>query len=261
MKKENLMKKIRYNKFRMQEISIILIISILSALLYWIWQTPNVLFIANLVILILIVVKAKFSYFSMKALIMNYILFAVFFQYNTGESYGILEVSPIQLYYFKINLLIYIYNCISYLWISNTRTLENEKELLNQNYTEGKFSVYFCCFVAIATAIIAFPGLPFSQEYLKNRFVGLLQGSAWNHLSVVCLLFLLPNFRKNHFVKITYAFVIFWFISHYERVDVIGLLLFCSVFLLARKKEIKIKSYFIIRNNRNIVCIYDGIYR
>lgn len=240
-------------------LTITIVLSLITFIIYNILKTPNVLFFTNIVMLILILIKAKFSYFSMKTLVINYILFAVFFQYNTGESYGILEVSTIELNYFLINFLILLYNIISYIWICCLNVLINEKELLNDNFEIGKLSTYFCCLLAIVTAIIAFPGMPFNENYVSNRFVGLLQGNAWNHISIVCLLFVLPNFKKNHFVKFTYLFVIFWFISHYERVDIIGLLFFCFVYILARKKKIKLKTY-IIFGIIALVCVFTMVY-
>ena len=244
---------------KFQSIILITVVALITYITYCIFNTPNVLFISNILMLILIIYKAKFSYFSMKAAVMNYILFAVFFQYNTGESYGILQVSEIELNYFFMNLLIFIYNIISYLWISCSKVLINEKELLSDNFEIGKLSTYFCCILAIATAIIAFPGMPFSENYVSNRFVGLLGGSAWNHISMVSLLFVLPNFKKNHFVKLTYAFVIFWFVSHYERVDIIGLLFFCFIYVLARKKHIKMRTYIIVAIIA-LICIFMMVY-
>lgn len=218
-------------------------ITILTIILYLIFKTPIVIFIANMILMLLIIIKAKFSYFSMKTILINYVLVAVCFQYLTGTSYGILENSPIDLHFFEINILIYSYNLVTYLWIKLTNILEKEKEILRNNVYIGKISTYLLCILAIATSIIAFPGLPFDKEYTFNRFSGLLPGNAWNHIAIVALLFLLPNLRKKNIVKLTYLFVIFWFLSHYERVDVIGLILFCFIYVLARKKKINIKTY------------------
>ena len=244
---------------RFKSITLIILLTLITYISYTVFNTPNVLFIANMAMLILIVIKAKFSLFSMKAAVMNYILFAVFFQYNTGKSYGILEISQIELNYFMINLLILIYNLISFLWINCSKVLINENNLLNSDFKIGTLSTYFCCLLAIFTAIIAFPGIPFSAEYVSNRFVGLLRGNAWNHISIVCLLFALPNFKKSHFVKFTFAFVVFWFISHYERVDILGLLFFCFVFILSRKKNIKIRTY-IIGIAVIVFCVFAMVY-
>lgn len=246
---------------KLQGILVAIVVSILIAILYWLVETPNVIFLGNLIVLLLIIIKAKFSYFSIKVLVINYALMAVFFQYNTGKSYGILEISPLELHYLKMNLLIYIYNLITYIWITNTKILEKENELLQENYKVGWISTYFCCFLAIITAIIAFPGMPFDPKYLDNRFIGLVQGSAWNHLSIVCLLFVLPKFKKNNLVKITYLFVVFWFISHYERVDIIGILLLSLIYILVRKKKIKLRTYIIVRSSRSNFYIYNGIFR
>lgn len=253
--------KITYNKFNLTGFIYIFIISFFTVIAYWIFETPNIFFISNLLMIIFIVAKAKISYFSIKTLIMNYILFAVFFQYNTGESYGILEISSIKLHYFEANLLIYIYNAMNYIWISSTRILENEIELLKSKFTLGKIATYFCCILAIATAIIAFPGMPFSQAYLSNRFVGLLQGNAWNHISIVCLLFIMPNFKKDNIVKITYIFTIFWFVSHYERVDIVGLLLFYVVYIVVTKYKIKLTTYLKGRSYINSCIIINGLFR
>lgn len=231
------------NYSKLKGIIEVISVTIITLICYWIFETPNVIFIANLVIMFFVLFKAKFSYFSMKIVLMNYVLLAIFFQYTTGKSYGILEVSTLDLHYLQMNILIYLYNSICYIWINKTNILENEKELLNKNYKMSKLSIYFCCIIAIITAIIAFPGMPFNKSYITNRFVGLLQGNAWNHISIVCLIFLLPSFKKNNLVKFTYLFVVFWFISHYERVDIIGLLIFCFIYILVRKKDLNLRSY------------------
>lgn len=234
------------HKNKIQATIVVFFTTIIACIFYSILKTPNIIFIANIFIMICILIKAKFSYFSMKAFIMNYILVAVFFQYVTGKSYGILERTNMNLYYFEMNILIYLYNIISYIWISYTKILDNESELLKENYNLKKFSTYFCCILAIVTTIIAFPGLPFDKAYVTNRFNGLLPGNAWNHIAMVSLLFLLPNLKKNNIVKITYIFVIFWFLSHYERVDIIGLLLTCFIYFLVRKRTIKFKTYIFV---------------
>ena len=147
-----------------------IIIILITFITYNIFKTANVIFVVNIILMIIILIKAKFSYFSMKALVINYVLFAVSFQYNTGQSYGILEISKIDLHYFMINVLIMIYNIISYIWLYCSKVLKNEKKLLNENFEIGKLSTYFCCFVAIVTAIIAFPGIPFDKSYVSSRF-------------------------------------------------------------------------------------------
>ena len=94
------MKKITDEK-QLKTIIIMVMIIAITALLYWIFESPNVIFIANLIVMLLIIIKAKFSYFSIKSILMNYVLIAIFFQYNTGKSYGILEISQLQLHYLK----------------------------------------------------------------------------------------------------------------------------------------------------------------
>ncbi len=239
-------KLININKESKKTMMLVALLTSIATLICLLFQEANILFIANIILMLLILIKAKFSYFSMKTILMNYVLIAVFFQYTTGKSYGILENTSLNLHYVEINTLIYIYNAISYIWISCTDILNKEKDLLKENFRIRKLSTYLCCAGAILAAIIAFPGAPFDMEYTSNRFQGLLPGNAWNHISMVCLLFLLPKFRRSNIVKITYAFVMFWFLSHYERVDVIGLIFFCLIYFFAKKEKIKLKTYIIV---------------
>ena len=109
--------------------NVILILLLLSTLcsIYVFNQNLNILFIANILICILTCIKSKFSIFSLKSLLINYVLVSIAFQYNTGESYGVLEINKYYLYYGKINFLALIYNIILYLFVVNTNIVKQEE--------------------------------------------------------------------------------------------------------------------------------------
>ena len=137
---------------------------------------------------------------------------------------------------------------MNFIWIlifTNTNIIELEKnKMIKSNYQLNDFFVFFLCICAIFSILIAFPRLPFVKVAdISGRFSALLPGNAWNHITIVCLILLIPSFKKNKLTKLTYLFCIFWFLSHYERVDIIGLLfgLFVITFF---KKNRKINCWY-----------------
>ncbi|UPS60000.1 O-antigen polysaccharide polymerase Wzy [Lactobacillus delbrueckii] len=101
--------------------------------------------------------------------------------------------------------------------------------------------INFACLVAIACSIIEFPRLPFTSVSSAARFATLLPGTGWNHLALIAMLFLLPSLKHSKQVKWTYIFVIFWFLSHGERVDMIGFLILL-LFLYLKNHKITIST-------------------
>ena len=200
----------------------------------------------NIIIVLLIVAKAKCSYFSVKTLILNYILSPIFFQFNYGKSYGILNANYITLHYTEIAMIMLVYNLITYLLIINTDILKKEKEMLNFKTNTSNLFAIICSIIAIIFSIIALPYLPFQNFDEVTRFGALLPGRAWNHLAIIALIFAYPELKDSNVVKIAYAFTIFWFLSHYERVDIVGLILLIAILLLVNKiDKISIKKIII----------------
>ena len=201
----------------------------------------NFLFLLILLEFLLIIIKCKFSFFSIKHMCVNYIALALFYQYNFGSSYGILEYTSMNIMYEKILLSIFIYN---YIWLlifnnSNILDLENRK-IKNSNYKLNEFYEVLLCIISVCSVLIAFPRMPFLKvSTISERFSALLPGNAWNHLSIIAMILLFPSLKKKRIVKFVYLFNIFWFISHYERVDVIGLI-FGLIFIYVLKSNIKI---------------------
>lgn len=235
------MKKIKFENYILASVLLI------SIFFYYVFEkNANVLFCTNILICLLTCIKSKFSIFSLKSLLINYVLISIVFQYNTGESYGVLQLNNYFLHYDKINFMALIYNAIMYIFIVNTTIVEKENEKKHKEYNISKNSIIFCCIVAIIFSIVAFPSLKltFSSDV---RFQALLPGKGWNHIVVIALILVMPKLKYDNFVKLTYFFCMAWFLLHGERVDMIGLL-FCCVILFASKnmsntKKERIKQY------------------
>ena len=92
----------------------------------------------------------------------------------------------------------------------------------------------------------------------------LLPGHAWNQLAIVALLFNLPVLKKSKSVKITYLFVILWFLFNGERADITGLVLglivynFMSQGKTDRAKKVKLTIVAILFV---LILVFIGIIR
>lgn len=204
----------------------------------------EILLLLNLSIMLFTLWRTRLSIISLWSIITNYVMINVYAYDVTGIAYGILGMTTISF----VPMLQYmmILNLSFYFWASSTNFLLQEKKLLNYSgYKPTKGFTAICSIIAILAILIAFPTIPFVFN-AGNRFEALLPGNAWNHLSVVALLFIMPNIRKCKFVICTYVFVIFWFLSHYERVDVIGIILALAYIYIAsnRSKKIEWKKVF-----------------
>lgn len=254
-------------KVKKENIVLILIV-VLFAMIYILSElNPNVLFAANIIICIFICIKAKFSLFSIKSFLINYVLIAVAFQYNTGKSYGLLSMGIYPLRYDMMCGLALIYNCIMLVYLINSNILKREEEILKYKVQENIIFSTICSVLAIGFSIIAFPSLNFKFGS-SARFNALLPGNAWNHMAIISLIFAMPNFKKSKIVKFSYLFCIAWFLLHSERVDMVGLILALIIILIVNGKEtakkllsFKNMKYYIIGLIAFVVLVYIGEYR
>lgn len=257
------------NKLKIKKDNIILgAIVIVFFILYFITgQNPNVLFVMNILTCLAICIIAKFSLFSIKSILINYVLLAIAFQYNTGESYGLLQITSYPLEFAKLCVVSLVYNIILLIYIINSDIIKNEENMLRYNVKESITFSTICACMAIIFSIIAFPSLNFAFGE-SDRFNALLPGNAWNHMAVISLIFAMPNLKKSKIVKFSYVFCILWFLVHSERVDMIGLILALLILFLVNgekegkkifsKKNIK---YYVIALIVFVVLIYIGEYR
>ena len=213
------------------------IINFFIIVFYLLFINYNIILIGNIVLTFFIVLKSKFSLFSIKAILIIYVLIAIAFQYNTGISYGLLQMDLYPLKYGIINVSIYLYLIILYFFITNTDILDSERKKINKKVFNNNFFIFICCITAIAFSIVAFPSLNFTFGS-GVRFNSLLPGNAWNHVVVISLIMILPNLKDNKLVKLTYLFCIFWFLIHSERVDMIGVIFLVFVYF-SNKIDIK----------------------
>lgn len=167
------------------------------------------------------------------------LLFPIMIQYFTGESYGVLGLNLISLNMPSILLSVYIYNTVFLLCSIITNFKIDEKFILNDiSYIDlKKFNIIFNNIVAIIFTFVAFPRLSLATN-ASERFDMLLPGHAWNQLAIVALIFNLSSFKESTSVKLTYLFVISWFLINGERADITGLIIgILLIYFLSGKRS------------------------
>lgn len=238
---------------RIKEVIIILIeLPLLYTVYIMTGSNSDILFWGNMILMLQIVAKCQFSFLSLIGIISNYILISLFMKNNDELVYGILNwltdvnFDECMKYSILFNIVIYIFSCF-------TSFLEREKQLLKKGYRLNSITVHICCLAAICSVVIAFPRIPF-QGFGSARFEALLPGHFWNHLCIVFLIVLLPMLKGNRKILVTYVICVFWFLSHYERVDVIGLI--CGIIVyFAIQKNLSINSKTILKYGIMIIGI------
>lgn len=158
-------------------------------------------------------------------------------QFFTGNSYGLLSMGIVQLYYADFLEYTFIY-CSIFLGISIIINFENnEEKLINlDSLNLSSLNIIFNNLIAIIFTIVAFPRLTF-HVVAAERFDMLLPGHAWNQLAIVALLFNLRYLKDRTSVKLVYIFVICWFLLNGERADITGLVLGLFIYFLGRDKK------------------------
>ena len=198
-------------------------------------KNEDILLALNFLLCGLTIINGMISIISLWSFLSNYVILNIAYYYFTGDTYGILGYVSVSFLPMMIYML--VLNATLFTWSFATDFTSREKRLLKyQGFVPGKNFSIVCCLLALASAVIAFPTLPFTQG---ERFQALLPGNAWNHLAIISLIFVSPVVKKYKFVLGTYALVIFWFLSHYERVDCIGLLIaLLVVYLMVRSRKV-----------------------
>lgn len=115
-------------------------------------------------------------------------------------------------------------------------------------------ATWFFSVVAIASSIIYLPDLPGKAYYELSD--SLLPGNAWNSVVAISYFFVLLGSKKSALRNLALVFVPFWLLSHYARVDILGLILI--MYLLITNTE---KGKLVIRNKnfRKIGMLVTGV--
>lgn len=219
----------------------------------------------NLFIVIIALFYFGLDFISYLLMCINSLLLPLVVQYFTNNSYGVLALNIVPLHMADVMIFTFEY-CALLLFLSivfNFKYSEHQMIISEGNIKIENLNILFNNCVAIIFTIVAFPRLSLSVNG-GERFDMLLPGHAWNQLAIVALLFNLPVLKKSKSVKITYLFVILWFLFNGERADITGLVLglivynFMSQGKTNRAKKVKLTIVAILFV---LILVFIGIIR
>lgn len=202
-------------------------IAILSILVYY--CNSNIIKFCYVTLLFLVILsKAKFSFFSVLTFILLFTLFQEFmleaFNIGTGMLITGREANNSFL---ELYLCTNIFCVIEFLFIDGTNIIENEKKMYLINISMTDFWAIFFSILSLIMTILIFPTFPTFKTTLVNRFnSGIIPFSGFAGLVLLLVAVTYDSARKLKFIYIIDFFIIFWFVGHAERVEALGLIIY-----------------------------------
>ncbi|MFR1827795.1 MAG: O-antigen polymerase [Clostridium butyricum] len=235
-----------------------LFIAVLSILVYYCNSKIIKFFYVTLLFLV-ILNKAKFSFFSVLTFILLFTLFQEFmletFNIGTGMLITGTEASNSFL---ELYLCTNIFCAIEFLFIDGTNIIENEKKMYLTNIFMTDFWAISFTILSLIITILIFPTFPTFKTTLVNRFnSGIIPFSGFAGLVLLLVAITYDSAKKLKFIYIIDFFIVFWFIGHAERVEALGLIVYLILKYL-NQNSLGLHSIFqVIKKHYKlgIVCI------
>lgn len=236
----------------------LIIINVISgiSILYYLFKIDHMLVgqdTISSVILVIFCVKFIVDLITFKIGFSSFSLILLFLPIVSLLGFGpIGEVQPLfndrtQLiekhFYVLAFAALFFYYVWSLLLLINQKTFKHfDAEALKYFYQGPKslLATWIFSIIAIAASIIYLPDLP-GRAY-TDLSASLLPGNAWNAVVVVAYFFVLVGVKDSLLRKAALYFVPFWLLTHYARVDILGLVLIMYLIISNMKKGQWIKS-------------------
>lgn len=236
-----------------------LIVLLLSAIGFFPVEAILKVLIATIQLLV-IIVKAKFSFASISAFLINFCLLQQYIAYTGVEVYGLLSTSGVPIYLNELCVCTYFFNILMLAFILFTRILKNEEKLFSGEIQFGEITTVVLLILALILTILIFPSFPSLSDFsVGNRFnKGIIPFTGW---SIIPYFFLTVAFTNVKLKKVTLAcsfLVVFWYAFHGERVEAIGFMFFIAISYLKRIKN-KLTIVLICASGGVLILVFAAI--
>lgn len=203
------------------------------------------IFIAKFVVDVM-VFKAGFASFSLALLLLPIISLLAFGPSGEVQPLFNNRTQLIEKHFYLLAFsAMFFYYSWSMLLLITKKTFSNfDVNLLKYLSEEPKslLATWLFSIVSIVAAIIYLPDLP-GKSY-GELSAALLPGNAWNAVAIIAYFFVIIGVKKSVIRKFSLVFVPFWLLSHFARVDILGLVLLGYMIFTNVKKGKFIKEKF-----------------
>lgn len=195
-------------------------------------SNPILDFLFSVTLFVLIAIRAKMSFFTELAFILEFSYMQGVIHKQIGSISGsTLAWAGIKMpfYFDDLTIATISFLLTAYWFVLFTPILEREKAAYKNKIILGKFTVICFTLFALLMVILVFPSMPtltFSQgSRARNDAIpyGLVI------LALVLLGLMCDSVKKQKWLKVIYAFVIFWIFGHGERVEILGFLSYLAL--------------------------------
>lgn len=230
------------------------LISIVSLVL----ANPIILFVISTILLIFLIKRAKFSYFSVLSFILWYSYLQGVLQKTVGVTGNTLAWAGVKMpfYFNELSIATITYFLIAIFFVYFTDIIKSEKKLYSLKLNLSFSLAAFLGIIAIILILLVFPSVPTfkvaSEELRRTQGLSSLYGLVLLAL-LLCGLTVDQSFKHKSLVLI-YLFIIFWSFGHGERVEVLGFLIFYVLKYINQDSFIAVKKN-IVKNKKRIINI------
>lgn len=177
--------------------------------------------------LIVILKKAKFSYFSVFSFILWFSFLQEYFaSVNTSLSSGRLRWDTrIPIYINELFLCTMCFFLLELFFFETTKILNDEKEIYKCSIGLNKVTATIFAVSALLLVFLAYPTIPSLSANLE-RDQGLLPSSLVVPIAVLLLAIIYDYIREKPFFKIVTLITIIWIMFHGDRVIVLGFVVY-----------------------------------
>lgn len=233
----------------------LLFISVIALLLH----STYLEFIISIVLLILIICNAKFSFFSE----LSFILWFSYLQGFLREIIGSISGSTLAFvgitmpYYYNdlaISIISFLLTVLFFCWF--TKIIQREKRYYITDCNLNRITAIVFIICALLLIILVFPSMPTltyasgSRARNENVSYGLVM------IALVLLGICLDSCKNHKWFYGVYSFAIIWIFGHGERVELLGLLSYIALRYLNRIDYSSIKNSIKKHKKR---LVYTGV--
>lgn len=238
-------------------LELLLIAISICALLF---KNDEIVLIVTAIQVIYIIWKSKFSYLSVLCFIINICLIPEYIQYSGGNTWGLLSMGYVPIYYYELAFCCYILNIIIIIIMSHTKALENEKKFFLYQFDISSNMVTILCIMALLLTYLLMPNL---SMFSSRRFSGYISFEGWSCIPFFFIAVSVLSKKKKQLVYPITVIVCLWYIIHGERVDVTGMIVYWMLFYFnSQKRDIKsIIKYILLGSFLIIIMVIMGAVR
>ncbi len=208
------------------------------------------------VLLGIICLKARYSFFSAISFILVFSLFQTLVQSLTGNARGMIynAIRRIPLYEGIHGLCTISFLLTLLFFILFTNLITNEKNIYQTEIIMTNATALIFIIVAVTIIILMFPSFPdFKLHIATRRSQGILNNYGWVLTALILAGLTVDMAWKMKYLWLSYFFIAFWIFGHAERVECLGFIIYIVLKILNKKEKVSSTTNYGEQSHQGII--------